>query len=145
MSDENKYSALKKISIDELREELQKDLGDTLFLEGKEIADWPDFRFVSPDGRVFGFFEGGRSIGKRLEAQNIAVNKHDWERLENTAGMIIQTVDGVPDEPMVFRDNESLVKMWFELHKSYGVPLSEEELARFEFDIEPEEEDQDEE
>jgi hypothetical protein len=132
MSDENKKSALNRVS----REELQKDYGD-LFSEGKNIADWPDYKFTTPDGRVFGFFEDGESTGKRLSARGILVNKRDWDRLKNTAGMIIQTVDGVVDDPMVFRDRESLVKMWFDLHKSHGVPLSEEELIAFEFDIDP--------
>lgn len=102
MSDENKKSAINKIAV----EELQRDFGDTLFSEGTKIADWPDYRFTTSDGRVFGFFEDGESIGKRLSARDILVNKHDWERLENTAGMIIQTIDGVPDDPMVFRDRE---------------------------------------
>jgi hypothetical protein len=139
MSDENKKSAVNKIS----SEELQEDFGDTLFSEGKNIADWPDYKFSTPDGRVFGFFEDGESIGKRLTARNILVNKHDWNRLEDTAGMIIQTVDGVPDDPMVFRDRESLLEMWLQLHKSHGVPLSEDELAAF--DVEPNEDEDEEE
>jgi hypothetical protein len=136
---ENKNSGFKKIA----SEELQKDFGDTLFTEGKNIADWPDYKFTTPDGRVFGFFEDGESIGKRLSARGVLVNKHDRDRLEQTAGMIIQTVDGEADDPMVFRQREPLVKMWFELHKSYGVPLSDLEQAAFEFDIEdnPDEDD----
>jgi hypothetical protein len=133
MSDsEKKNSGFKKIA----SEELQKDFGDTLFSEGVKIADWPDYRFSTADDRVFGFFEDGESIGKRLSARNVLVNKYDRARLKETAGMIIQTVDGEADDPMVFRDEDSLSKMWLDLHRSHGVPLSEEELARF--DIEPE-------
>jgi|SRR5580704_3011175 hypothetical protein len=115
--------------------ELQKDFRDTLFSEGVRIADWPDYRFSTADDRVFGFSGDGESIGKRLSARDILVNKYDRARLKETAGMIIQTVNGVPDDPMIFRDRESLVEMWFELHKSYGVSPSEDELAGF--DVEP--------
>jgi hypothetical protein len=134
MSEENKKSGLNIVSSDEFL----RDSGDTLFLEGPKIADWPDFKFTSPDGRVFGFFENGESIGKRLQARDIGINKYDRERLENTAGMIIVTVDDVPDDPMIFGEEEPLAIMWLKLHKSHGVPLSEDERARF--GLEPDEE-----
>jgi|SRR5580704_14680012 hypothetical protein len=141
MSDENKKSAINHRTWHEIWQDTQKDYGDTLFEQGKEIAGWPDYKFSS-DNRTFGFFEDGQSIGKRLDAKGFLVNKHDRDRLLNTAGMIIQTVDGEVDDPMVFRDHEPLVKMWFDLHKSHGVPLSEEELIAFEFDLEPDENDE---
>jgi hypothetical protein len=62
MSDENK----KAVNWTDC--EIDKDFGDTLFTEGKNIADWPDYKFTTPDSRVFGFFEDGESIGKRLSA-----------------------------------------------------------------------------
>ena len=101
--------------------------------EAFAIQSSPDYSFTA-DGRTFGLFVDGESIGHRIAAceimgmDNLAERRHE---LKEIAGFILES----DQSPLIFKDYNELVKAWKDLHRLFNACFSDQECE--ELGIEP--------
>lgn len=121
---------LRTISSDDLARWAAETPGTELVrLEAHKIANWPDFRFETADGRSFGLFQFGEAILKRLNAAGVWINWQDTEgieRIKALAGCILEI--GGDEPPLLFNDFAALAAAWAETRFAYGVEPSNDEI-----------------
>jgi hypothetical protein len=125
-----------------LSELLAEDGGDdAVNMHLGNLADkWPDFQFATEDGRTFAFVYDSNSddLIVRIDTANMEMTTEpERKRLKKVEAAIVELKsNGYPiDESVIKFDSwVSGLKAWFELRRSFGVPITRE-LERSIFDV----------
>jgi hypothetical protein len=100
-----------------------------LIEEAHSIDKFPDYAFVTEEGRRFGLFLEGHLQLLRIRSAGVGIWTNDIESVEKLAGFIMEL--GTEHPPIMFNDPEELALAWAQHHVIFNVEPTQAEWDEY--------------